>query len=209
MKILIADDHSVVREGLKQYVKTLDEVQLIDEAADGNDAWTKIKNGSYDLVILDVSMPGKSGLEVLQEIKERNLKTHVLVLSVHSQEQYAIHALKMGASGYLSKDSAFEELTLAIRKIAGGGRYITSAFAEKLAFNGFDPDTHALHDKLSDREFQVMVMLAKGRSVTEIAREIFISDKTVSTYRTRILEKMGMKNNAELTMYAIKNSLIE
>jgi DNA-binding NarL/FixJ family response regulator len=209
MKILIADDHSVVREGLKQYVKTLDEVKLIDEAVDGNEAWTKIKDGRYDLVILDVSMPGMSGLDVLRKIKEKNLQTRVLILSVHPQEQYAIQAFKMGASGYLSKDSAFEELTLAIKKIASGGRYIASAFAEKLAFNGYDSDTRKLHEKLSEREFQVMVMLAKGKSVTEIAKEIFISDKTVSTYRVRLLEKMGMKKNAELTMYAIKNNLIE
>jgi DNA-binding NarL/FixJ family response regulator len=209
MKILIADDHSVVREGLKQYVKTLDEVKLIDEAIDGNDAWTKIKDGCYDLVILDVSMPGMSGLDVLQKIKERNLKTHVLILSVHPQEQYAIHAFKLGASGYISKDNAFEELTIAIKKIASGEKYIGKAFAEKLAFNGFDSNEKLPHEKLSGREFQVMVMLAKGKSITEIAKEIFISDKTVSTYRSRILEKMGMKKNAELTIYAIKNNLIE
>jgi two-component system invasion response regulator UvrY len=209
MKILIADDHPIVREGLKQYVKTLDEVKLIDEAVDGNDAWTKIKNGSYDLVILDVSMPGMSGLDILRKMREKNLQVRVLMLSVHPQEQYAIHAFKLGASGYISKDNAYEELTLAIRKIASGSRYISSAFAEKLAFNGFDSDIQALHEKLSERELQVMVMLAKGKSVTEIAEEIFISDKTVSTYRTRILEKMGMKKNAELTIYAIKNNLIE
>lgn len=209
MKILIADDHSIVREGLKQYLKTLDEVTLIDEAVDGNEAWTKIKNGGYDLVILDVSMPGMSGLDVLLKIKERNLQTRVLILSVYPQEQYAIHAFKLGASGYLSKDSAFEELTLAIKKIASGGRYVASAFAEKLAFNGFDSDTRELHEKLSEREYQVMIMLAKGKSVTEISKEIFISAKTVSTYKTRILEKMGLKKNAELTMYAIKNNLIE
>lgn len=209
MKILIADDHSIVREGLKQYVKTLDEVKLIDEAVDGNEAWAKIKDGSYDLVILDVSMPEMSGLDVLRNIKERNLQTRVLILSVHPQEQYAIHAFKLGASGYLSKDSAFEELTLAIKKIASGGRYVASAFAEKLAFNGYDSGNMLPHEKLSEREFQVMVMLAKGKSVTEIAKEIFISDKTISTYRARILEKMGMKKNAELTIYAIKNNLIE
>jgi two-component system, NarL family, invasion response regulator UvrY len=209
MKILIADDHSIVREGLKHYVKTLDEVKLIDEAAEGNEAWTKIKDGEYDLVILDVSMPGMSGLEILQNMKERKIKTPVLVLSVHPQEQYALHAFKMGASGYLSKDSAFEELTLAIKKIASGGRYIASAFAEKLAFDGFDQNIKAPHESLSEREFQVMVMLAKGRSVTEISKEIFISGKTVSTYRTRILNKMGMEKNAELTIYAIKNNLIE
>ncbi|MGD0755994.1 MAG: response regulator transcription factor [Bacteroidales bacterium] len=209
MNILIADDHSIVREGLKQYVKTLDEVKLIDEAVDGNEAWARIKNGSYDLVILDVSMPGMSGLDVLQKIKEQNLKTPVLILSVHPQEQYAIRAFKLGASGYISKDNAFEELTLAIKKIASGGRYIGNALAEKLVFNGYDPGNKLPHEKLSDREFQVMVMLAKGKSVTEISKEIFISDKTVSTYRARILEKMGMKKNAELTIYAIKNNLIE
>ena len=209
MKILIADDHPIVREGLKQYIKTLDEVKLIDEAVDGNEAWAKIKDGSYDLVILDVSMPGLSGLDILQKMREKNLHVRVLMLSVHPQEQYAIHAFKLGASGYISKDNAYEELTLAIRKIASGSRYISSAFAEKLAFNGFDSDTQELHDKLSERELQVMVMLAKGKSVTEIAEEIFISDKTVSTYRTRILEKMGMKKNAELTIYAIRNNLIE
>jgi DNA-binding NarL/FixJ family response regulator len=209
MKILIADDHSIVREGLKQYVKTLREVKMIDEAVNGNEAWAKIKVGCYDLVILDVSMPGMSGMDVLQKIKERKLKTRVLILSVHPQEQYAIHAFKLGASGYLSKDSAFEELTLAIKKIASGGRYVASAFAEKLAFNDHDPGIHALHETLSEREFQVMVMLAKGKSVTEISKEIIISDKTVSTYRARILEKMNMKKNAELTIYAIKNNLIE
>jgi DNA-binding NarL/FixJ family response regulator len=208
MKILIADDHSVVREGLKQFVKTLDEVKLIDEAVDGNDAWAKIRDERYDLVILDVSMPGMSGLDVLRNIKERNLQTPVLMLSVHPQEQYAVHAFKLGASGYISKDNAFEELTLAIKKIISGGRYIGNAFAEKLIFNGYDSGNRLPHEKLSEREFQVMVLLAKGKSVMEIAKEIFISDKTVSTYRARILEKMGFKKNAELTIYAIKNNLM-
>jgi two-component system, NarL family, invasion response regulator UvrY len=131
-----------------------------------------------------------------------------LILSVHPQEQYAIQAFKMGASGYITKDCAFEELANAIKKIASGGRYISSAFAEKLAFNEFESDALLLHHKLSDREYQVMVMIAKGISITEIAKEIFISDKTVSTYRSRILEKMGMKKNAELTIYAIRNNLI-
>ena len=209
MKILIADDHSVVREGLKQYIKTLEEVKLIDEADNGNEAWAKIKVCDYDLVILDVAMPGLSGLDVLQKIKNRKLHTRVFILSVYPQEQFAIRAFKMGASGYLSKDSAFEELILAIKKITSGGRYIASAFAERIALNGFDSASGMLHEKLSERELQVMVLLAKGKSVTEIAKDIFISDKTVSTYRTRILEKMGMKKNAELTIYAIKNNLIE
>lgn len=209
MNILIADDHSIVREGLKQYVKTLDDVTLIKEAVNGIEAWARIKDGDIDLVIMDVSMPGMSGLDVLRKVKERDMKVRVLILSVYPQEQYAIQAFKLGAYGYLSKDTAFEELSLAIKKIASGGRYISSAFAEKLAFNGFDTDTHAIHEKLSEREYQVMILLAKGKSVAEISKEIFISGKTVSTYRTRILEKMGMKKNAELIMYAIKNNLIE
>ena len=209
MNILIADDHSIVREGLKQYVRTLNDVNLIEEAADGTEAWTKIKDGTFDLVILDVSMPGMSGLDVLRKAKEKNLSIRALILSVYPQEQYAIQAFRLGAFGYLSKETAFEELSIAIKKIVAGGRYISSVFAEKLAFNGFEDDTHPIHEKLSDREYQVMILLAKGKSITEISNEIFISDKTVSTYRTRILEKMGMKKNAELIMYAIKNNLIE
>jgi two-component system invasion response regulator UvrY len=209
MNILIADDHSIVREGLKQYVKTLDDVKLIEEAANGNEAWSKIKDGTFDLVILDVSMPGMSGLDVLRKAKEKNLNIRALILSFHPQEQYAIQAFRLGAYGYLSKETAFEELSLAIKKIVSGGRYISPVFAEKLAFNGFDSVEYPLHEKLSEREFQVMIMMAKGKSVTDISNEIFLSDKTVSTYRTRILEKMGMKKNAELIMYAIKNNLIE
>jgi len=209
MKILIADDHAIVREGVKQIVKTLPEVTLIDEASEGNEALLKIKEVGYDLIILDISMPGMSGLDILQSISSRKINTRVLMLSLHPQEQYAIRAFKLGASGYLSKDSAFEELTTAIHKIAAGGKYVSSAFAEKLIFTESEQGAQNLHDPLSDREFQVMIMLAKGKTVLEIAKEIFISDKTVSTYRSRIMEKMGMKKNADLTLYAIKNNLIE
>jgi two-component system, NarL family, invasion response regulator UvrY len=209
MRIIIADDHSIVREGLKQYVRTLDNVELIDEAVNGNEAWDMIRKNNYDLAILDVTMPGISGMEILQNIKSRNITTRVLILSVHPQEQYAVHAFKLGASGYLSKDSAFEELTVAIKKISSGGKYIGYDFAQKLAFDGFDSNAPLLHDLLSEREYQVMIMLARGRSVSEIAHELVISDKTVSTYRSRILEKMKMKKNAELTMYSIKHNLIE
>ena len=209
MKILIADDHAIVREGVKQIVKTLPEVTLIDEASEGNEALLKIKEVGYDLVILDISMPGLSGLDILQSIKSRKINTRVLMLSFHPQEQYAIRAFKLGASGYLSKDSAFEELTTAIHKIAAGGKYVSSAFAEKLFFTDPEQGGENLHDTLSAREFQVMIMIAKGKTVLEIAKEIFISDKTVSTYRSRIMEKMGMKKNADLTRYAINNKLIE
>jgi two-component system invasion response regulator UvrY len=209
MKILIADDHAIVREGVKQIVKSLPEVTLIDEAWEGYQALEKIKAEEYDLVILDISMPGLSGLDILQNLKHRNLKTNVLILSLYPQEQYAIRAFKLGASGYLSKNSAFEELTEAIKKISAGGKYISSSIAEKLLFDDPVKALQNPHEALSEREFQIMLMLARGKSVTEIAKDIFISDKTVSTYRARIMEKMGLKKNADLTLYAIKNNLIE
>ena len=209
MKILIADDHSIVREGLKQLVKTLPEVTLVDEASEGSQTLEMIKEKGYDLVILDISMPGLSGLDILQNIKSRKLKTNVLILSFYPQEQYAIRAFKLGASGYISKNSAFEELTIAIKKIAAGGKYISSALAEKLLFSDPEKTDQMPHEALSEREFQILLMLARGRSVTEIAGDLFISDKTVSTYRSRIMEKMGLKKNADLTLYAIKNNLIE
>ncbi|MCL4482147.1 MAG: response regulator transcription factor [Bacteroidetes bacterium] len=209
MKILIADDHAIVREGVKQIVKTLPEVKQIDEASDGRDALSKLTNTNYDLAILDISMPEITGLDLLQHLKNQNIQTRVLILSFHPQEQYAVRAFKLGASGYLSKDSAFEELAMAIRKIAAGGKYVSAAFAEKLLFNEVSNINLQLHESLSEREFQVMIMLAKGKSAAEIAAEIFISDKTVTTYRARIMEKMQMKKNAELTIYALRNKLIE
>lgn len=209
MNILIADDHAIVREGVKQIIKTLPEVNLIDEASDGNTAYTKILSKNYDLVVLDISMPGITGLDLLQRMKNKDIKTNVLILSFYPQEQYAIRAFKLGASGYLSKDSASEELSLAIRKIAAGGKYVSSALAEKILFQDIELDGKLPHEQLSEREFQVMIMLAKGKSLVETGQELFISDKTVSTYRMRILEKMGLKNNTDLTIYALKNKLIE
>ncbi|HWR99436.1 MAG TPA: response regulator transcription factor [Prolixibacteraceae bacterium] len=209
MKILIADDHAIVREGVKLIVKTLPEVKVIDEASDGKEALAKLIKNNYDLAILDISMPEITGLDLLQKIKFHGIQTRVLMLSFHPQEQYAIRAFKLGASGYLSKDSAFEEMAMAIRKIAAGGKYVSAAFAEKLLFNEVSSTNDQLHESLSEREFQVMLMLAKGISVTQIASEIFISDKTVATYRSRIMEKMHMKKNAELTIYAIRSKLIE
>lgn len=209
MKILIADDHAIVREGVKLIVKTLPEVKVIDEASDGKEALAKLTKNNYDLAILDISMSEMTGLDLLQQLKFHSIPTRVLILSFHPQEQYAIRAFKLGASGYLSKDSAFEEMAMAIRKIAAGGKYVSAAFAEKLLFNEVSSTNQQLHESLSEREFQVMIMLAKGVSVTEIAGEIFLSDKTVATYRSRIMEKMQMKKNAELTIYALRNKLIE
>lgn len=209
MKILIADDHTVVRQGLKQILQNISSFPIVEEAQDGHEALEKIKSDHFDFVILDISMPGLSGLDILQTLKNTGIKQNVLILSVHPQEQYAIRALRMGASGYLSKESAFEELELAIRKISLGQKYISSVIAEKLAFNVADQAGTPLHERLSEREFQIMCMLANGIAVTEIGKKLCISDKTVSTHRLRILGKMGMKKNAELTLYAVKNGLIE
>lgn len=209
MKVLIADDHLVVRKGLKGIVETMDEVSIVDEAKDGHEALARIEEGGYDIVILDITMPGPTGLDILRMMKYKNQKARILILSVHPQEQYAIRALRLGASGYLSKSSAYEELALAIKKISAGGKYVSSDLAEQYIFHKKGDPDKALHERLSDREFQIMCMIAQGKSVLEIARELLLSDKTVSTHRTHILEKMGMKKNADLMLYAIRNSLIE
>lgn len=209
MRILIADDHAIVREGLKQIIKNLPSVSSIDEAQEGQEAFAMIKNNAYDMAVLDISMPGLSGLDILQKVRNAGIPIRVLMLSVHPEEQYAIRAFKLGASGYLSKGDAYTELSLAISKIAAGGKYVSSTLAEKMLFYHPEKASQNRHESLSEREFQVMILLAGGKSVMEIAAILFLSDKTISTYRSRILEKMNMKKNAELTLYAIKNHLIE
>ena len=209
MKVLIADDHSIVRKGLKQLVTSMEEISTVAESIDGIETMSKIEKNKYDLIIMDISMPGLSGMDVLKKMKEANNKSSVLILSVHPQEQYAIQAFKLGASGYLCKDSIYEEIQAAIRKILSGGKYISSVLAEKIILSENMDGTGLLHEKLSEREFQIMCMIARGKSVKKISEELLISDKTVSTYRSRILEKMGMNTNADLTYYAIKNNIIE
>jgi DNA-binding NarL/FixJ family response regulator len=209
MKILIADDHSVVREGLKQILKKLPDVNQIEEAMNGIDALKMIESSNYDFVILDITLPGISGLDVLKSLKLQNNNTRILVLSMHPEEQFAIRALKLGAVGYVTKDRAGEELLAAIRKISGGGKYVSSELAEFMALNLDYRFDSLLHEKLSEREFQIMIQLASGKSSRDIAAELFISEKTVGTHRLRIMRKMGMKKNSDLTFYAIKNKLIE
>ena len=209
MKILVVDDHVVVREGIKQILAGQEDIVVEDEAGNGPETIGKVMKHNFDLVLLDISMPGRNGLEVLEEIKERQPKLPVLILSMHPEEQYAVRMLRAGAAGYLTKASVAQELISAIRKVSRGGKYITISLAEKLAF---DLDTAAdrpRHEKLSNREYQVMLMLASGRTVSEAADELCLSAKTVSTYRTRIMEKMDMKKNAELTLYSVKNKLLE
>jgi two-component system invasion response regulator UvrY len=208
IKILIADDHTIVREGLKQIISDIPGMEVTDEARNGNEALSKIRKGGFDVVLLDISMPGKSGLETLKEIRLEDQTLPVLILTMHPEEQYAIRVLKAGASGYVTKESAPDELITAIRKVTNGGKYISASLAETLVFH-LDVDTEKpLHETLSDREYQVLCKISSGNTISEIAKEMTLSVKTISTYRTRILEKMGMKSNAELTYYAIKNELV-
>ncbi|MGA7836773.1 MAG: response regulator transcription factor [Ignavibacteriaceae bacterium] len=209
MNVLIADDHAIVREGIKQFLIGMGNVNNVQEASDGNEALSKIENEKYDFVVLDISMPGMSGLDILQELKIKDEDAHILILSMHPEEQYAVRALKLGASGYLCKDSVYEELAEAIEIISKGGRYITASLAKKVTMDKIENKLPYPHENLSDREFQVMLLIAEGKSLKEISEELCLSDKTISTYRTRILEKMDMSNNAEIIRYAINNKLIE
>jgi DNA-binding NarL/FixJ family response regulator len=208
IRILIADDHTIVRKGLKQIIAETTDMAVTDEACDGQEVLNKVRNDSFDMVLLDISMPGRTGLDILRELKTENPKLPVLVLSMYPEEQYAVRVLKAGASGYLTKESAPDELIAAIRKVSMGKRYVTPSLAEKLALNLQVDSDKPLHETLSDREYQVMCMIASGKTVGEIADKLSLSAKTISTYRARILEKMKMKNNAEITHYAIQNRLV-
>ena len=209
IKILIADDHPIVRKGLKEIIEETSDMKVIDEASTGQVVLDKVFKTEFDVVLLDISMPGKSGLDILKELINHRSKLTVLVLSMHPEEQYAMQVFKAGASGYLTKESAPDELLTALRKVSKGGKYVSSSLAEKLAYALEKDVEKAPHEILSAREYEVMRKIASGKTVTDIARELFLSPKTISTYRTRILEKMGMKNNAELIRYAIKNHLVD
>src|SRR6266581_4600027 len=209
MKILIVDDHAVVRRGLRQILA--DEFRRADfgEARNAQEALARVWKDKWDVVVLDITMPGRSGLEVLREIKHARPKLPVLVLSMHPEDQFAVRMLKAGAAGYLTKESAGDELVGAIKKVVGGGRYISPSLAERMA-SYLDIDVHkAPHERLSDREFLVLRMIASGKTVSQIGRELSLSVKTISTYRARLLEKMDMKHNAELTHYAVQKTLVD
>ena len=209
LRILVADDHEIVRKGLvKILAETLQPIK-VDEASNGQEAMSKISKGGYDLVVLDMKMPGKSGLDVLKEIKQHQPKLPVVILSMHPEEQFAIRAMRAGASGYLTKECAGEELVLAIRKALKGGKYISDSLAQILAGELDNDSEKPLHEVLSDREYQVMLMIASGKPVGTIAKELCLSVKTISSYRANILLKTRMKNNAEITHYAIQNKLVD
>ena len=209
IKVLIADDHALVREGLKQVIGQHSDIEVTGEAKNGQEALEKVWKEEFDVVLLDISMPGRSGMDILKEIKSAKPKLYVLMLSMHPEKQYAVRALKAGASGYLTKESAPDELIDAIRRVSMGLKYVTISLAEKLAAELGDDQNKPLHEQLSDREFQVMVKIAKGNTVKEIAANLSLSVKTISTYRTRVLEKMNMKNNSDITSYLMENDLID
>lgn len=208
IRILIADDHTIVREGLKQILAETSDIVAAGEAANGLQVLKAVRKNKYDLVILDISMPGKGGLDVLKDVKNEYPDLPVLMLSMYPEEQYAVRALKAGASGYLTKESAAVELISAIRKVTQGGKYISTLLAENLASYLGDSSEKAPHELLSDREYQVMMMIAAGKTVSNIAGELFLSVKTISTNRSRALQKMRMKSNSEFTSYAFKEGLI-
>jgi DNA-binding NarL/FixJ family response regulator len=208
IRVLIADDHTVVRRGLKQILLEGFPTAHVEEVPDAEELIKKIVQAEWDVVISDLSMPGRSGLEALQQIKQIQPKLPVLILSIHPEDQYAIRVLKAGAAGYLSKDMAPDELVNAVQRVMLGKKYITASIAEKLASVLDQDSSKALHEYLSDREFSVLKLLAAGKSVSEIAESLFLSVTTVSTYRTRIMTKMNMKSNADLTLYAVENKLL-
>jgi two-component system invasion response regulator UvrY len=208
IKVIIVDDHPVVRRGLKQIVTAEQDMQVVGEAENAGEAIRVIRQAACDAVVLDITLPDASGLEVLTQLKRERPTLPVLMMSIHEEEQYALRVLKSGASGYLMKNSIPEELIRAIRKITSGGKYVSATLAERLVSDLFSPGTQP-HEKLSDREFQIMCLIAAGKSLTEIGKTLCISDKTVTTYRARILEKMHMKTNADLVGYVLQNKLLE
>jgi len=209
IRVLLADDHAIVRAGLKEILAGTGDITVAGEATNGQEVMARVRGHDYDVAVLDLSMPGRSGIELIKQVKDEKPKLRILVLSMHSEEQYAVRALKAGASGYLTKDSAAEQLVAAIRRIAAGGAYVSPETAERLALGAAPGAEVAPHTLLSDREFQVLQLIAGGQSVGEIARRLSLSVKTVSTHKTRILQKMGLANQAELIRYALEHKLLD
>lgn len=208
IRILVVDDHAVVRRGLRQILAERPHYTIAGEAETGEEALRRIQAEPWDVVILDISLPDRSGLDVLKQIKAVRPELPVLVLTMHSEEQYAIRVLRAGASGYLTKESAPDLLLQAIHQISKGGRYVSPSLAERLAFAKGPGAERIPHETLSDREFQVLCMIAGGKGLTEIARDLVVSVKTISTHRTRVLLKLGLRNNAELVQYALRHGLV-
>lgn len=209
IRIIIADDHAAIRRGVKDILADEDDMEIGAEASTAQELLDLVRKQAWDAVVLDISLPGRSGLEVLSELKQERPSLPVLVHTMHSEDQFAVRALRAGAAGYLTKDSSPAELVKALRKIVAGGKYVGQSLAEKLAVNVDANSDRAPHEALSDREFQVLRFLASGKTVSEIADELSLSVKTISTYRSRILDKMKMKNNAELMRYSLQHKVVE
>lgn len=208
IRILIADDHEMFREGIKRICEDNPDLVVAGEASNGNEVLDKVTKDEYDILLLDIAMPGLNGLDTLKQLKSLKPKLRVLVLSMYPEDEYAIRAIKAGAAGYLTKAKASRELMEAIKKVSSGGNYINASVAEKLLFDVKPEQSGPLHETLSDREYQIFSLIVKGKKVSEIAEELYLSVKTVSTYRVRILNKMNMKSTAELVKYAVEQKLI-
>jgi DNA-binding NarL/FixJ family response regulator len=209
IRIVIADDHAIVREGLKRIVGDAGDLQVVGEAADGGEVTRAVRELEFDVLVLDLSMPGRSGMELIKLVKSEKPKLRILVLSMHQEMQYAVRAIKSGASGYLTKESAPSQLELAIRKIAGGGAYISTEVAEQLALGAMPGSDTLPHESLSDREFEVFRMLVVGDAVSDIAAKLNLSVKTVSTHKANLMQKLGLANQTELVRYALKHGLAD
>jgi DNA-binding NarL/FixJ family response regulator len=209
IRVLLADDHAIVRAGLKELLAATGDIEVADEATNGDEVLTRVRGGEFDVAVLDMSMPGRSGIELIRQVKQEAPQLRVLVLTMHSEAQYAVRALKAGASGYLTKESAADQLVAAIRRVAGGGAYVSPETAERLALDFNRPAEALPHTLLSDREFQVFQLIVSGRPVGGIAKTLSLSVKTVSTHKARIMQKMGLSNPTELIRYAIRHRLID
>ena len=207
IRVVVADDHQILREGLKQLLAAAGDLQVVGEAADGFEVLQRIRTLDFDVLLLDMSMPGKSGVELIKQVKTEKPKLRILVLSMHEEHQYAVRAIRAGASGYLTKESAAPQLVAAIRKVAGGGAFISAEVAERLALDAMPHAERPLHESLSDREYQVFRALVSGQSVSEIASTLHLSAKTVSTHKARLMEKLRVESNAELVRYALRHRL--
>jgi len=207
IRVVIADDHTILREGLRQLLGSADDIAVVGEAADGHEVMVRVRNDEFDVLLLDMSMPGRSGIELIKLVKSERPKLRVLVLSMHEEHQYAVRAIKAGASGYVTKDGAATQLVTAIRKVGAGGAFITAEVAEQLALGAMPDAEGPLHSRLSDREYEVFQLLVAGVSVTDIATRLNLSGKTVSTHKARLMEKLGVENQADLVRYSMRHRL--
>ena len=209
IRVVIADDHQILREGLKQLLDSAGDIEVVGEAADGSGTLERVRNETFDVLVLDMSMPGRSGMDLIRQVVDERPRLRVLVLSMHHEQQYAVRAIRAGAAGYLTKETASSDLVAAIRKVAAGGAYITPAVAEQLALDAMPGSRPSTHETLSDREFDVFRLLVAGESVSTIADRLNLSSKTISTHKARLMEKLGVASTADLVRYAMRHRLFD